>query len=365
MTAADHAARRARLRERLEGVGLDAIVTSFLPNVRWLSGFTGSNATLLVAADPEGDLIVTDGRYQTQVADQSPDLTSRIQRENVLETVVGHLSDVGLGRLAFEADRIDWESGEKLRAVADESGVETVPEIGHVEHLRQFKDAAEIAALREACAITSDAFDELLGWLAPGMTEREVGIRLDRKMVDLGADGPSFETIVASGPNSAIPHHRPTARVLERGDLVKIDFGALYEGYHADMTRTVALGDPGERLREIHDLVRRSQHAGTEAVAAGIAAAEVDATCREIIAEAGHGDDFLHSTGHGVGLEIHEQPTVSKTGDATLEEQMTVTVEPGVYIAGEGGVRIEDTVVVRESSPPDVLTTSPRELIVL
>jgi Xaa-Pro aminopeptidase len=365
MSAADHGARRERLRERLNEVEVDALVVHDLTNIRWLTGFTGSNATLLVAAKPDVDLIVTDGRYQTQVGDEVPDLPSRIQRERVLETIADHLGDTGVRTLGFEADHLDWQTGEKLRATAGEAQIEARPAVGHVEHLRQVKDEAELAALREACRITSAAFEDLLGWLAPGMTEREVGIRLDRHMVDLGAQGPAFETIVAAGENSARPHHRPTERELRRGDLVKVDFGARYDGYHADMTRTVALGDPGDEMRAIHDLVREAQEAGREAAVAGTPAADVDQTCREIIASAGHGDDFLHSTGHGVGLQIHEKPTVSQTGDATLAERMAVTIEPGVYLAGKGGVRIEDTIVVREGAPPDVLTTSPRELIVI
>ena len=218
--------------------------------------------------------------------------------------------------------------------------------------LRLVKDDGEVARIEAACAIADDALAAMVGLLDDGPTEAGFALALDGEMRRLGADDVSFETIVASGPNGSRPHHSPSDRVVARGDLVVIDFGALVDGYHSDMTRTVAVGGPDaldDTQRRMVEVVRASQAAGVAAVRSGADARAVDAACREVIAEAGWGDAFVHGTGHGVGLDIHEEPRVSATGDATLAPGHVVTVEPGVYLPGHGGVRIEDTVVVTES----------------
>lgn len=364
-TPADHRRRRDRLRARLAEYALAALYVTDLRNVRWLTGFTGTNGQVLVACDPDLDLLITDARYQTQAAAEAPDLECRIQRGGAAARVVERLAVSGVEELAFEADRLSWTAGEDLRRLAREASLVARPAGGHVEALRAVKDAHELNALRTACAITVTAFDHVVETLQPGVSERAVAATLERAMSELGAEAPAFATIVASGPNSAVPHHRPTGRHLCRGDLVKFDFGARYAGYHADMSRTIALGDPGEELRVIYDLVRRAQVAGVVAAVAGAAAGDVDQACRELIAAGGRGEHFLHPTGHGVGLAIHEWPTLAEGGRATLETGMTVTVEPGVYLAGVGGVRIEDTVLVTAAGPPDILTSSPYDLMVL
>ncbi|MDP8927769.1 MAG: aminopeptidase P family protein [Actinomycetota bacterium] len=361
----DHRRRRDRLRARAAEHELAALYVTDLRNVRWLTGFTGTNGQVLVADDPELDVLITDARYATQAAAEAPDLPHMILRSGGAARMVERLATAGIKEVGFEADRLSWEAGEGLRRMAREAGLVARAAGGHVEALRAVKDAHEVSALRIACAITVTAFGHLVTALRPGLTERAAAVMLDRTMIDLGAEAPAFETIVASGPNSAIPHHRPTARQLCRGELVKFDFGARHAGYHADMSRTVALGDPGEELGSVYDLVRRAHRAGVVAAVAGAAAGDVDRACRELIAAGGRGEQFLHPTGHGVGLAIHEWPTLAKEGRATLETGMTVTVEPGVYLAGVGGVRIEDTILVTASGPPHILTSSPYDLTVL
>lgn len=349
------AARRERLRERLAGADLDALLVTTLVNVRYLTGFTGSAGRLLVTAAGGGDVLVTDGRYDEQAGAEAPDLPRVITRED--RWLPAALE--GCSRLGLESHTISWDSARRLADLAGD--VEVCPAPGHVEALRAVKDAGEVAALRRACAAGDAAFDDLLTWIRPGLTEREVALRLERTLVDLGADDPAFAAIVASGPNGARPHHRPGDRALETGDLVTLDFGARAAGYHSDMTRMVALGDPGDELRGVVELVRAAQRAGLDAVRAGETGGDVDAACREVVGAAGHGPAFVHGTGHGVGLEIHEAPRLASGSAATLDAGAVVTVEPGVYLPGRGGVRIEDTVLVTGGGP-DVLTTAPKDL---
>jgi Xaa-Pro aminopeptidase len=233
-----------------------------------------------------------------------------------------------------------------------------------VQGLRAVKDDGEGAALQRACAIGDAALAGLLddGGLRAGRTEREVALDLEDRMRSLGADGPAFDTILAAGVHSAVPHHRPTSAVLQAGDLVKLDFGALVDGYHSDMTRTVVLGRATGWQRELHALVAQAQAAGRAALIPGTEVTAVDAAAREVVAGAGRGEEFVHGLGHGVGLEIHEAPALSKTGSGALAAGMVVTVEPGVYLSGRGGVRIEDTLVVRDRAP-ELLTHTTRELL--
>jgi Xaa-Pro aminopeptidase len=235
-----------------------------------------------------------------------------------------------------------------------------------VEDLRVIKDDGEIESLRRACAVADQALAELAaeGALRPGRTELQVGRELDARMLALGAEARSFETIVATGANSAIPHHRPDATELKAGDFLKLDFGATVDGYHSDMTRTVVLGEPADWQREIYDLVAAAQAAGRAALAVGADVVAVDGASRAVIAEAGHADHFTHGLGHGVGLEIHEAPGIGPLGAGTLAAGMAVTVEPGVYLPGHGGVRIEDTLIVTDDVP-ELLTLTSKELLVL
>lgn len=352
-------ARRERLRARLAEADLDGYLVTRLVNVRYLTGFSGSNGCLYLGADPAADCFATDGRYVEQAAGEIPDL----ERTTVAEAEWLPARIRPGARIGSESHDLTWESADRLRGVLARAELVAAPR--WVEALREVKDEIEIGLLRTACAIGDAAFAELLGWVRPGMTEREVAGRLEADMRRLGADGPSFDTIVASGPNSARPHHRPGSRTLTAGDLLKVDFGALVDGYHSDMTRTVALGDPGPELRAVHTLVLAAQEAGRAAAVAGAGAADVDRACRAVIAEGGHAERFVHPTGHAVGLEIHEAPILHERATATLTDRMAVTIEPGVYLPGLGGIRIEDVVVVRSEGPCDVLTHTPRELLTL
>jgi Xaa-Pro aminopeptidase len=335
-----------------------------LVNVRYLSGFTGSNAALLVYADdgPRAAL-ATDGRYRTQASQQAPDLRLEIER-----ACGRHLTRVaaadGVARLGFESHAVSVDGYDALARAAGE--VELVRASGMVEALREVKDDGEKALLRLACEAADAALADLVerGGLRPGRTERQVARDLEGLMLDHGADGVSFETIVATGPNSAIPHHRPTDAELAAGDFVKIDFGALVAGYHSDMTRTFVLGQAAQWQRDIYDLVATAQRAGRDALAPGEACKNVDAVARTVIADAGHGESFSHGLGHGVGLQIHEAPGISATSAATLQVGSAVTVEPGIYLPDRGGVRIEDTLIVGEKGP-ELLTRFPKELAIL
>jgi Xaa-Pro aminopeptidase len=340
------------------------MLVSDLVNVRYLTGFTGSNAALLIRTDDETPVLATDGRYRTQAASQAPDA------EVVIERACGpHLAaraaSAGITRLGFESHVVTVDGFTNLAAAAGD-GVELVRAAGTVEALREIKDAGEVALLRLACEAADAALADLVerGGLRPDRTEKEVARELESLMLDHGADGVSFETIVAAGANSAIPHHRPTDAVLAAGDFVKIDFGALVCGYHSDMTRTFVLSPIAQWQRDIYDLVATAQRAGREALAPGSLLKAVDAASRQVIADAGYADNFGHGLGHGVGLQIHEAPGIGASAAGTLLAGSTVTVEPGVYLPDRGGVRIEDTLVVGDKAP-DLLTRFPKELAIL
>ncbi|WNG95105.1 Xaa-Pro peptidase family protein [Mycobacterium sp. ITM-2016-00318] len=355
--------RRDRLRHRLQSEGLDAILVTRLVNVRYLSGFTGSNAALLIRADDDTPVLATDGRYRTQAAQQVPDAEIVVER-SCGPFLAARAASLGVRRLGFESHVVTVEGFDRLAVAAGKA--ELVRAAGTVEALREVKDAGEVALLRLACEAADAALADLVerDGLRPGRTEREVGRELESLMRDHGADGPSFETIVAAGANSAIPHHRPTDAVLAAGHFVKIDFGALVCGYHSDMTRTFVLAPAAQWQLDLYELVAASQRAGREAVRPGVALREVDAASRRVIADAGCAENFSHGLGHGVGLEIHEAPGIHAGAAGTLLAGSAVTVEPGVYLPDRGGVRIEDTLVVCETTP-DLLTQFPKELAIL
>jgi Xaa-Pro aminopeptidase len=362
LPAMDVAGRAGRLRERFGEAEIDALLVTSLPNVRYLTSFTGSAGMLLVT--PDALVFTTDGRYRTQSAEQlaaagvdahiEVGATISAQREALASAL-----DAG-ARVGLEAHAITWS---QQRAFAETFAAhDLVPTEGVVEQLRRVKEPGEVARIHAACAIADDALAAMLPRLADAPAEREFALELEVEMRRRGASGNSFDPIVASGPNAAKPHARPSERRVERGELVVIDFGCIVDGYCSDMTRTVSVGDPGADARHIWDVVRESQWAGREAVRAGVESAEVDRACRDVIVAAGWGDAFVHGTGHGVGLEIHEAPRVAATARDTLEPGSVVTVEPGVYLPGVGGVRIEDTVVVTLGGS-DPLTAFPKELV--
>jgi Xaa-Pro aminopeptidase len=362
MTTADLApldivSRADRVRADLDRRGCGALVVSDLTNVRWLTGFTGSAGVLVVR--PHDLVLITDGRYQEQAADQmgaaGVEAAIEVTRESAvrLATVLD-----GVDRIGLEADHVTWET-QRRWAEALPGTVE--PTVGLVLGLRAVKDDGEVDRLQRAAEIADAALADVRPLLLEQLTERQFARALESAMLDHGAQGPSFETIVASGPNGARPHARPTDRVIGGagdGELVVLDFGALYDGYHSDMTRTFVVGEPSPTQARMLEVVRAAQEAGVATVRAGVQAVAVDGACRAVIADAGWSDAFVHGTGHGIGLVIHEEPRVSPESTALLAPGHCVTVEPGVYLPEHGGVRVEDSVVVTAAGCRH-LTTSP------
>lgn len=353
--------RRRKLASELAAQRIDDMLVTNLIHVRYLSGFSGSNGVLRVSKDRTA-AIATDGRYQSQVAREVPDIEATITRE-VATALLGKVIEGH--RVGYEADYV---SVNQLRALekACPEGVTLVPVSGIIEDIRLVKDELELTRLTEVAQLGVRALEGLVdsGELRAGRTEREVAADLEYRMRTLGSERVSFDTIVASGPNSALPHYGAGDRALENGDLVTIDFGAHRLGFNSDMTRTFAIGEPAAQLRDIYEVVLEAQRAGVKAAVPGAKLAEVDKVCRDIIEGAGYGEYFVHSTGHGVGLEVHEAPSAARTGTGELREGMTLTIEPGIYIPDVGGVRIEDTLIIT-SGAPRVITEWPKELMIL
>jgi Xaa-Pro aminopeptidase len=356
----DFPGRRRRLAARLNELEIDAFLVTRLPNVRYLTGFTGSNGQLVLGAD--GGVFLTDGRYTEQSRHEVPDL-DRVTYPAFPPAFADAVAKLRATTVGFESAGVTYKLFVDLTDAGTED-VELVPTDGEVERLRWVKEPEEIEMVARAQAITDDCFERIVAKLAEGMTEREVALEMELTMRQGGADALAFESIVAFGENAAEPHHHPTDRPLQTGDIVKLDFGALYRGYHSDMTRTVAFGEPPEELREIHELVKAAQQAGIDAVRPGATGAEPDAAARQVIADAGRGEAFSHSLGHGVGLEIHEGPSLRANWEDVLPVGAIVTVEPGVYVPGLGGARIEDMVEVTEDGCRP-MPRSTRDLVVL
>lgn len=318
-------------------------------NLRWLTGFTGSNGQLVISSD--GDLtLLTDGRYRDQAAQELA--ASGVDAEVIITRTPDEVvaDRFGLGTLGVESHHLTVDGLRALTRCLRDSDVSII-EIGSViDELRQTKDDGEIARLEAAAAIADAALEQHeREILDGGLSERSLARSLEAAMYDLGADGLSFDTIVASGENSARPHARPSPRQITPGDLVVIDFGASVDGYGSDMTRTLVCGgQPTVEQQALYDSVRRAQELGCEAVRAGVEQRAVDDACREALTADGHGEFFVHGTGHGIGLEIHEQPILSQRSLGILAAHLVVTVEPGVYLPDRGGVRIEDSVVVAD-----------------
>lgn len=354
--------RLERLRRRMAEEQVDGLLVGSPANRRYLSGFTGSSGWLLITADRAE--LWTDFRYLEQAAAQAPAFEIVRHEADVYRHLGRRVGELGLGRLGFERDHLSYRQWERLRGGLPEK-VELVPVAGWIEELRRVKDAGEIAAIRQAARIADEALLEVLADLRPGRTEREVALQLEFAMRRRGAEGVAFDFIVASGPRSALPHGTASDRVIQEGDLLTVDYGAVYGGYASDCTRTVVVGRAGERQREIYDIVLEAQRRALAAVRPGATGAEVDRAAREVIESAGYGEHFGHATGHGVGLEVHEGPRLAATGgDDVLAPGMVVTVEPGIYLPGWGGVRIEDLVVVTESGG-EILTRVTKEFLQL
>jgi Xaa-Pro aminopeptidase len=337
----DVASRLSKLRERFSDLEVDALLVTNLVNVRYLTGFTGSAAFLLVTEDRA--LLTTDGRYKFQSVEQVDAVKADVSVEvggakEQKEALVSLASPIM--RLGLEAGNVTWS--QQRRFGDDWFKAELIPTENAVEVLRKTKDNGEVARIARACHTFA----------------------LDTEIRRLGAEGTSFDTIVASGPNGAKAHHFPSSRVIGKGELIVLDFGSKVDGYCSDMTRTLCVGEPSSaEQQKMYDVVFESQSAGTELASPNVTCGDVDNACRKVIADAGWADAFLHSTGHGVGLDIHEQPWIAASQDEQLGVGYVVTVEPGVYLSDQGGVRIEDTVVINETGC-EILTEYPKSLLV-
>jgi Xaa-Pro aminopeptidase len=353
--------RAAALGRLIAEAKLDALLVEGAANLRYIAGYTGSNGLALIRADGTGRFL-TDFRYASQIAEELDDaLEAEIVAGDLLDALGGGL---GGGRIGFDDTRITVRQHAKLSALAGAED-QLVATAGLPERLRAVKDESEIAAIARA----AELIDGIYGWLLEsglaGRRERDVAIALEHEMRLRGASAPSFDSIVAAGAHGALPHARPDERTIERGMLVTIDIGAIVDGYCSDCTRTFAVGEPSAQAREVYEVVHSAQLAGLEAIVAGVSGVDADAAARAVIEQAGYGEHFGHGLGHGVGLEIHEAPRLSRTStDAAMLTRNVVTVEPGVYLPGELGVRIEDLVVVRDEHP-QVLSSFTKELLVL
>lgn len=352
-----HEQRRSRLVDELRRRELAGALVSTVVNVRYLTGFTGSNAALLIGADGAA-VFFTDGRYRDQAATELPELEHVITRD--LLAAAG--ARMGTGRWAVETHTLSVDAHAALTLAAGDASL--VPLQRAVETLRVVKDAEEIAALRRACSISTHALEGLITGRLRGRSERDLARELEHRMYALGADAIAFDTILAAGPNAAIPHHVPGDRPVARGDLLKIDFGARVDGYHADCTRTFTIGPAADWQQDIHAAVERAQSAGLRALTEGAEVAASLAAVRAELTASGWLEAFTTGLGHGVGLEIHEDPFITAKHTGKLNRRTVMTMEPGIYLPGRGGVRIEDTVIVTAAAP-EVLTTMTTDLLEL
>ncbi len=376
----DHAARRRRLASRLDELQAGAFLVTRLPNVRYLTGFTGSNGQLILTSTD--GIFLTDSRYMEQARHQVPDLRRDMYSAEFASRASEACEELGADRVAFEASGVSYKLYSDLVA----TGIDLVPTTDEIENLRRIKEPDELKAVEAAQAIADQAFQAIMGKLSEGATEKGIALDLDSTMRRLGADALAFETILAFGENAAEPHHSPSDRSLARGDVVKLDFGCVIDGYHSDMTRTVAFGkldfgcvidgyhsdmtrtvafgEPSAELRDIYEIVRTAQQLGVDSARPGMSGEELDGVVRNVIKEAGYGDKFGHGLGHGVGLEIHEAPWLRSGAKDVLDPGTVVTVEPGIYLEGVGGIRIEDMVALTAEGCR-VLPSTTKELLVL
>src|SRR6266481_5373646 len=351
--------RRGALAAQLAPLKADAALISFLPNVRYLTGYTGSSGLLLLLASGEATFF-TDPRYRIQAAAEV-NCRVKVSSGPILPDVAAKVASKKIRRLGFEKSRLGYEQYEFLKSKLPVRCT-LQPCAGLVETQRMVKSAPEIALIRRSVDVNSKAFEQALRVIRPSRTrEADLAAEIDYRIRKLGAERPAFETIVASGERTALPHAQPTQRILGKNELLLIDMGATLEGYASDMTRVLFLGRPDNRIKRIYNAVLEAQLAAIAAVRPGVTAAHVDRAARNVLKTEKLDNAFVHSTGHGLGLEIHEPPRLGKKEKTRLQEGMAITIEPGVYLRGYGGVRIEDTVVVTKTGC-EILTPTPKEL---
>lgn len=347
-----------KLRSAMAEANIPALLVTEINNLRYISGFTGSTGIGLIT---EYDAwFFADPRYIIQAKDECQGFEIVPVVDGFMKTVGGLVKDKGFKLLAFERQHVSFATYEDLRNTVPEVRLQPVSNL--VEDLRAVKDDGEIEIIRQAAKIADDTFEHVLNIIRPGMTERELALEIEWHMRKLGAVREGFGSIVASGPRGALPHASPTDKPLQKGELVVMDYGAYFRGYNSDITRTVCIGKADSQQREVYEIVREAQQLGVETLRPGLKGQDVDRAVREFISARGYGDKFGHGLGHGLGLQVHDVGALGKTSTTEIKPGMVFTVEPGIYIEGWGGVRIEDDVLVTDSGS-ERLTLSPRELI--
>ncbi len=355
--------RLEKLGKRIKVEDLDGIFLIKDSNIRYITGFTGSDSYAVISEISRG--FITDSRYTEQAESECKGfevIRWRSPAPGLIETIQSTCNRYGIKRLGFEKDWVTFDLYEKLSNGLN--GIVLVPTLGLVEGIRYIKDESEIECIRKAARIADEAFEEILEFIKPGVTEKDIERELQYTIKKKGAEDIGFPTIVASGRRSSLPHAIPSDRKIEKGDFITLDFGAMYKGYRSDMTRTVVVGEADGKQKEIYDIVKAAQAEGEKAIKAGVSGRVPDDCARGYIKAAGYGDFFGHGLGHGVGLDIHEEPFMSSSCEKTLAEGNVITVEPGIYLPDWGGVRIEDTVLVKADGI-EILTKSSKELIEL
>jgi Xaa-Pro aminopeptidase len=348
-----------KLRNTLESNQMDAILITSPINRRYVTGFTGTAGAVIIS-DKDATFI-TDFRYTEQAAEQAKNFNIIEHKQSIEAELADQLKEMGINRLGFERDYVTYSQFENFKKSFD---VELIPVSGIVEEIRFIKTNEELDIMKKAAKIADDAFEHIQSFIKPGVKEIDVSNELEFFMRSQGATSSSFETIVASGIRSSLPHGVASEKEIQSGELVTLDFGALYEGYCSDITRTVAVGEISSELREIYDIVLEANLLGVNGIKPGLTGKEADALTRDYIKAKGYGENFGHSTGHGLGLEVHEGPGLSHRSNKILEKGMVVTVEPGIYVNGLGGCRIEDDIVITDNGN-ERLTFAPKELIQL
>ncbi|MGO0060855.1 M24 family metallopeptidase [Brevibacillus fluminis] len=352
--------RLEQLRESFSKHHIDGFLTDHTANRRYLSGFTGSTGTVLVSG--KAAKFITDFRYIDQATEQAAGFEIVNNDRSMIKAIAAQVKELGIKRLGFEKQHVSYGTFDDWSKALE--GVELVPTAGIVEEMRMIKTEQEVSMIRTAACIADDAYAHIATFIKPGISELQVAMELEFYMRKQGATSSSFDIIVASGVRGALPHGVASSKVIEKGDMVTLDFGALYKGYVSDITRTLAVGEPSDKMKEIYEIVLRAQLNGVQNIRAGMTGKEADALTRDIIEAAGYGEAYGHSTGHGIGLEVHEQPSLSKVSDMVLKPGMMVTVEPGIYVSDLGGVRIEDDVLITETGC-EIITKSTKELLIL
>ena len=346
-----------KVQQLIERENLDALLVMSSYNRRYLSNFTGSSGALIITKDSR--FLMSDFRYKAQGAEQAKDFQFVLQEKGLLDSIVSFMKSKNIKRIGFEGEHVNYNTYSKIK-----EEFETVPLTGEVEKIRLIKTEEELQLIQKACEIADQSYEYILTYVKAGMTELEVKNELESHMTKLGASGPSFDTIVASGYRGALPHGVASDKVIESGDMVTLDFGAYYKGYASDITRTFGVGSVSKEMEKIYNVVLEAQLKSLDEIKSGMTGQEADSIARDVISGHGYGENFGHSLGHGFGLEVHELPGLAQKSTMILEPGMCITIEPGIYVDDLGGVRIEDDTIVTETGLKK-LTHSSKELFIV